>query len=179
MTHDIDIHIEWEGPLTFEEARSQRGDTDWGVYQIYGPHHTYGSDSLLYIGKAEKQFFGDRLSQEKWWEDCADPKRMRVYLGRLAGEDAPDDETWCRYIDLAERLLIFVHRPAWNAQANIWKFDSDLQQVHVFNWIARCHLLPEVSGARWSSRLNTLSKWHVFKSEEPRIQQSSVNQPRS
>jgi hypothetical protein len=122
VTHDIDIHLEWEGPLTFDEARSK----------------------LLYIGKAEKQYFGDRLTQETWWEYGADPKRTSVYLGRLAGELAPDDDTWCRYIDLAERLLIYVHRPAWNAQANIRKFDSDLQQVHVFNWSAHRHLLPEV-----------------------------------
>ena len=168
MIHDTDIHLEWDGPLTLEAARACSGDSDWGVYQIYGLHHTYGSDTLLYIGKAEKQFFGARLSQETWWEYGADPKRMTVYLGRLAGEDAPDDDTWCRYIDLAERLLIFVHRPAWNAQANIRKFDADLQHVHVFNWGAHRHLLPEISGARWSSRLNTLSRWHVFKSAEPR-----------
>ena len=168
MIHDTDIHLEWDGPLTLEAARACSGDSDWGVYQIYGLHHTYGCDTLLYIGKAEKQFFGARLSQETWWEYGADPKRMTVYLGRLAGEDAPDDDTWCRYIDLAERLLIFVHRPAWNAQANIRKFDADLQHVHVFNWGAHRHLLPEISGARWSSRLNTLSRWHVFKSAEPR-----------
>ncbi len=162
MIHDIDIHLEWEGPLTFEDARSRRGNTDWGVYQIYGPHHTYGPDALLYVGKAEKQHFGDRLSQETWWEFSADPKRMSVYLGRLAGEVAPDNATWNRHIDLAERLLIYVHRPAWNAQANIWKFDNDLQQVHVFNWGAHRQLLPEISGARWSSRLNTMTKWHVF-----------------
>ncbi len=166
MTHDTDIHLEWEGPLSMEDARSRCGNSDWGVYQIYGLHHTYGLDSLLYIGKAEKQHFGIRLSQESWWDYGADPKRMSVYLGRLAGEVAPNDDAWCRYIDLAERLLIFVHRPAWNAQANIRKFEVDLQQVHVFNWGAHRSLLPEVSGARWSSRLNTMSQWHVFKGEE-------------
>ena len=168
MIHDTDIHLQWEGPYTFDEARSCCGDTDWGVYAIYGFHHTYGADTLLYIGKASKQHFGTRLAQETWWEYGADPKRMTVYLGRLAGEDAPDDETWVRHIDLAERLLIFVHRPAWNAQANIGSIDADLQHLHVFNWGSHRHLLPEVSGARWSSRLDTMTRWHVFESAEPR-----------
>ncbi len=144
MLHETDIHLEWEGPLSFESARSLAGDTDWGVYQIYGLHHTYGADALLYIGKAERQHFGARLAQETGWEYGADPKRMTVYVGRLAGEDAPDDETWCRHIDRAERLLIFVHRPAWNAQKDIRNVDADLQQIHVFNWGSYRSLLPEV-----------------------------------
>jgi len=168
VNHEIEIHLEWTGPLTLSEARLQSNESDWGVYQIYGCHPIYGVDVLLYIGKAERQYFGERLAQESWWDDVADPKQLKVYLGRLAGEIAPDDETWCRNIDRAERLLIFVHRPAWNAQKNIGRFDEDLQQVHVFNWGAHRSLFSEVSGARWTKRLNTIQKWGVFRSTDKR-----------
>lgn len=161
--------MEWEGPISLEEARTKQGETDWGVYQIYGYHPVYGSDVLLYIGKAERQFFGVRLAQEKWWDVGADPKRITVYLGRLAGEMAPDNDTWCRMIDLAERLLIFAHKPAWNAQKNIGGMDADLQGVHIMNWGYHRSLSPEISGARWTSRLNSMTQWHVFDGREPRI----------
>ena len=169
MNHTTDIHIDWDGPMTFEEARACKGDTDWGIYQIYGFHPVYGSSSLLYIGKAEKQRLGARLEQHDTWERDADHHCVTVYLGRLAGEDAPEDDTWCLHITLAERLLIFVHRPAFNSQMNIHQLDKELQQVHVFNWGAHRHLLAEVSGARWSSRLNTMTRWHVFNCNEPRL----------
>ena len=178
MNHEIAIHLDWNGPLTLNEARSCNGDTDWGVYQIYGFHPTYGTDVLLYIGKAAKQHFGTRLSQETWWDYGADSDRMRVYLGRLAGDkEAPDDATWCRQIELAERLLIFVHRPAWNAQKGIARIDHELQQVHVLNWGFHRSLLPEVSGARWSSRLDSMAQWHVFKWSGSRLAPAETPKP--
>lgn len=173
MLHEFEIHLEWRGPLSLAEARVCNGDSDWGVYQIYGFHPTYGSDVLLYIGKAVRQTFGSRLGQEKWWDHLPDAEHLKVYLGSLAGEVAPDDETWNRSIDLAERLLIHVHRPAWNAQKGIENFDADLHQVHVFNWGNHRSLLPEASGARWTKRLDSIEKWKVFKSADPR--RSSLN----
>jgi hypothetical protein len=179
MLHDFEIHLEWEGPLSLEKARNCCEDSDWGVYQIYGFHPAYGAEVLLYIGKAQRQYFGNRLSQEKWWEGIADAKQLKVYLGRLAGKVAPDDETWNRSIDLAERLLIHVHRPAWNAQKSVENVDEDLQQVHLFNWGSHRSLLPEVSDARWTKRLNTITNWHVFKCVEPRLQRLVPTAPAS
>src|SRR6266478_672352 len=168
MNEDVIIHLEWEGPFSFEKAKQSSSDSDWGVYQIYGCHPVYGSEVLLYIGKAEKQYFGNRLTQETWWEYLSDHKRTEIYFGRLAGVKAPDDSTWNRHIDLAERLLIYAHRPAWNAQKNINRIEPDLQNVHVLNWGCHRDLLPEVSGKRWTSRFDEKG-WHTFKGAETRI----------
>lgn len=61
-----EIHMVWEGPYSYEEITNTLRDEycDFGVYQIYGAHPIYGSDVLLYIGKADQQTFGVRLSQE-------------------------------------------------------------------------------------------------------------------
>jgi len=168
MNHKTTIHLEWSGPLKLSEARSSDTDGDWGVYQIYGCHPVYGNDVLLYIGKAERQTFGKRLSAEKWWDYLPDPTNTSVYFGRLAGEMASSNDTWDKMIDRAERLLIFTHRPAWNAQMNLGTLDKELQDIHLFNWGAHRRLLPEVSGGRWTARLSTMEKYHVFKDDEPR-----------
>ncbi len=178
MNHSIDIHLEWSGPLSYEDACKVNGDSDWGVYQIYGSHPCYGADVLLYIGKAERQHFGERLKQKHSIPYNYDINSTKVYFGRLAGEDRPDDETWNRHIVLAEKLLIYAHRPAWNSTMNMGKLDSELQNVHVFNWMNHKMLLPEVSGSRWSSRLDSMTRYHVFKADEPRIPASlATGQP--
>jgi len=167
MTHETTIHLEWDGPYSLDQARHMRSNEDWGVYQIYGCHPVYGADALLYIGKAERRTFGERLSQEKWWDFLSDTNETKIYLGRLAGETDPDDTEWCRLVSLAERILIFAHRPAWNAQMNLGRLDSELQSVHVFNWNNHRSLLPETSGFRWTSRSHTMSNYHVFVSGSP------------
>jgi hypothetical protein len=53
------IHIDWEGPVTLEDAWKLVGPTDYGVYQIYGGHPVYGNSALLYIGCSVHQYFGD------------------------------------------------------------------------------------------------------------------------
>jgi hypothetical protein len=170
MNHETTIHLEWDGPLTLEDAKSSNTDGDWGIYQIYGCHPVYGTDVLLYIGKAEGQHFGKRLSQEWWWNYLPDVNETKIYLGRLAGERAPDDDTWNKHIDRAERLLIFAHRPAWNSQMNLGSLDQELQDVQVFNWGCHRSLLPELSGFRWTSRSHSMKNYHTFKNEEPRFQ---------
>jgi len=162
MNHDIDIHIEWEGPHSYKEALSKTNETDYGVYQIYGQHPIYGSDVLLYIGKAEIQHFGVRLSQEKWWNDMPDAEKITVYLGRLAGVLTPIDPVWGERISKAERLLIYAHVPAFNVQKSIKSIDEDLYNVHVFNWKRYRDLFPELSGSRWTGRLGEMPGYHVF-----------------
>ena len=162
------IHIEWQGPISWDDLARFTSEKDYGVYQICGGHVVYGSDVLLYIGKAERQYFGSRIPQEKWWPDNHDAARIRVYLGRLAGEITPIDDIWGRQIDLAERLLIYACVPAYNAQKHLGKLDADLQNTHVFNWGQFCDLLPEVSGARWTSKLDSMRDYHVFDTNDVR-----------
>ena len=90
------VHLEWSGPYLYPEARMCNADGDWGIYQIYGDHPVYGSDVLLYIGKAERQTFGARLAQPHSMPYCYPIERTSVYFGRLAGALAPDDEALAR-----------------------------------------------------------------------------------
>lgn len=52
-------------------------------------------------------------------------------------EDLPtlmNDEVWSTYIDLAEQLLIYTHKPAYNARSIATFPDKELQGIHVLNW---------------------------------------------
>lgn len=104
------IHVEWEGPYTYPEALQQTSQKDFGVYQIYGSHPVYGSGVLVYIGKADAQTFGKRLSQHWWAEYNQDGKSIKVYLGRLHSyTGTPDDATWSKQIAVVEQLMIYAH----------------------------------------------------------------------
>jgi len=147
------IHVDWDGPISLEQARKRTDTTDYGVYQIYGGHPVYGSGALIYIGCAVRQHFGERLKQEQDWEYNRDAQRVEIYLGRLSGKHSKDYEDWDNDIVLAERLLIYAHLPPYNRQANLAAAkDSELRNVQVLNWGCHRDLLPEVSGARWTSR---------------------------
>ena len=56
------IHIDWVGSHTLEEVKQLTNTDDYGVYQIYGSHPIYGSNVLLYIGKAERQVLSQSYS---------------------------------------------------------------------------------------------------------------------
>ena len=163
------IEIEWDGPFKTEDVKALTSESDYGVYQIYGAHVVYGSDVLLYIGKAVQQHFGTRVPQHAGWiDDNHDAGRIRIYVGRLAGEATPSDTVWGRHIDLAERLLLFCHSPALNVQKNLGSLDADLQDVHVLNWGHRANLLPEVSGVRWTNKLGSRPTFREFDSNDDR-----------
>lgn len=162
------IHIEWDGPCALDAVLSLQGPTDYGIYQIYGGHPVYGNSALLYIGLAAAQTFSQRIPQETHWLSNRDAGRVEVYLGRLAGQTAPDDETWDRHIRLAERLLIFAHSPPMNTQKSLGSLERDLRFVHVLNWNRHRDLLPEVSGTRWAYRDEDFPNYHVFSIDEGR-----------
>lgn len=158
------IHIQWEGPYSYSEASKLRDPcTDFGVYQIYGSHPVYGSDVLLYIGKAERQAFGVRLAQELWNDYNQDSSRLQFYVGRISGYgETPEDESWVEQISQAERLLICSHWPAGNSSGLNVKFGEDHHHIHVLNWGKHRDLLPEVSGARFSSRFESSDGYKQF-----------------
>ena len=79
------INIKWEGPLTLQEAYGKNEESDKGVYQVYGDHPVYGLDVLFYLGKAERQTFGQRLgTHEARFEEW--DQRIQIYLGRIYTE---------------------------------------------------------------------------------------------
>lgn len=146
------IHIDWEGPFSYEDAKKDLKDDkkDFGVYQIYGGHPLYGSGVLLYIGKAEQQTFSRRLSQEQWGEFNRDSGNVEVYIGRLSGRDKPTETEWKALISVAEKLLIYAHHPASNS-SNLNSLPDAARQFHIFNWGQFRDLMAEVSGMRWTS----------------------------
>jgi hypothetical protein len=161
------IHIEWDGPCSLQNVQKDLiGPSDYGVYQIYGGHPVYGSSALLYIGLAAAQSFGERIPREKQWLDNRDAGRIEVYIGRLSGSETPANDTWERNIKLAERLLIYAHAPPHNTQKSLANLEPDLRFVRVLNWGKHRDLLPEVSGARWSSRFDDIPNYHPFR-EKP------------
>ncbi len=160
------IHIEWDGPCRLDEVSRLTGPTDYGVYQIYGGHPVYGNSSLLYIGLAAAQQFGVRIQQEKQWLDNRDAGRVEVYVGRISGSKTPTDEIWGQDIKLAERLLIFAHSPPHNTQKSLAALEPDLRYVRILNWGRHRDLLPEVSGARWTSRFDSIPNYHQFNEKD-------------
>lgn len=161
------IHLQWEGPFTQEEINSLNNESsDYGIYQIYGTHPIYGSDVLVYIGKASNQTFATRLKQHKWVQNTANPNELKYYIGRVSGEKTPKFQKWEDYINLSEQLLIYAHAPAFNSQNLNSIKDEDCKNVHVLNWGMRKDLLPEVSGARYTTLYNNMSNYASFGSHD-------------
>lgn len=174
--NDIEeIRIEWDGPYslndigyvenkeTYTTVNIELNDTkkDFGIYQVYGNHPIYGNDVLLYIGKADKQTFAKRLSQEGW-ENNRDYKNIKFYIGRLFLVDEqkhPSREQWSDMIVKAESMLIYAHSPAGNS-SNIRTIDRDenklkeFYNLRIFNYSCYRSLMPEISGEMWVKGFN-------------------------
>ena len=161
------VHLQWSGPLTWSQKNKLTGPTDYGVYQIYGCHSVYGVDTLLYIGKASQQTFAKRLKQEGDWIFHQDFERLTIYVGRCSGwGGTPPEADWEEQIDLAEKLLILAHMPAYNAQKGIDRDDPRLQELHILNWGCYRSLLPEVSGWRHTSKFDDEKGYSAFRVSE-------------
>lgn len=158
------IHINWSGPYAYTDAIKLRSTSeDYGIYQVYGTHPVYGSDVLIYIGKADQQTFGVRLSQEAWQKTNSDSSNLTVYVGRLAGyEGTPTNTEWSSQITVAERILIIAHWPAGNSSGINVLLDKEYRDIHVLNWGSYRSLLPEVSGSRYSNRFASFEGYETF-----------------
>jgi hypothetical protein len=150
------ITITWDGPYSLEQLESgyKHLDSYGGLYQIYGTHPVYGSNVLLYIGKAVSQSFSKRIKQEEHWWDNPDSYNIQVYTGRLFNKvqkKAQEKSDWIDDISLAEQLLINTHMPAHNS-SNINSISrkedilEKISKVRVINWHYYRDLMPEVSG---------------------------------
>ncbi len=120
-----EIDIWWEGPFDQDEIIDNDIDKNFydntadkiGLYQIYGTHPLYGNDVLLYIGRTKgKKGFLDRLKNRWVIENGNDAENVTIYLGTIYSANitiSPEEEN--RQIDLAEVLLIFALKPAYNS----------------------------------------------------------------
>jgi hypothetical protein len=149
------INICWTGPYTPDDvARFNETQCDIGLYQTYGVHFCYGPDQLLYIGGQTTDTFAARL-RVGWTAHYPDTRLIyephpTFYLERIGGVSIREELV--RQIELAEKLVIFVHSPAYNSNFISGNTDlNDVKDVQVFNWGQHRSLLPEVSGARWTT----------------------------
>ena len=153
------IHIEWKGPFSLDKSSELDTGRDYGVYQVYGYHPSYGPNSLLYIGQANQQTFCKRLTQEEWELEYRD---FNFFVGRLADVKQPSDDVWRQRISLAERLLIFALSPAYNSSGLQSPLGKEFYDVHILNWRNFGSLLPEVSGNRFSTKFDDPPNYKVF-----------------
>lgn len=157
------IHINWEGPITLEEALSKQHAGSCGLYQYYGTHPVYRENALLYIGKTVESNIAARLGMHvhHYWSSTP----TLIHVGSVVSEERLDDAEWSRQIALAESLLIYTHSPAWNS-SNIKSIDYALfDDIHIFNWGNRGQLLPEVSYARWQGTGNLMPSTLHYQSD--------------
>ena len=167
------INLHWRGPHSYNDVLKMDEDHDYGLYQIYNTHPVYGNDTLVYIGRANAGF-GYRFGQQDriWMNDDNAPwenngERIRIHTGRIHvqdNEDPPSDKMWKNWINLAERLLIFAHLPAWNGQLVTGRPKGGVgrinyRNVHVLNWGQYGLLLPEISGARHTREDRSVFNW--------------------
>ncbi|HEY7156157.1 MAG TPA: hypothetical protein VH575_19485 [Gemmataceae bacterium] len=141
------LRIEWEGPLSIDAVRSKTGDNDYGLYQIYSHHLIFGAGALVYIGKAERQTFADRLDQHwegwlKWESDVS------IRLGRLSPADYRVDDNWQEWSQLlsdAEKLSVYWYTPPYNSHYISPNTEFNSRALWIQNWGNRGSLLPEYS----------------------------------
>ncbi|PMM58881.1 hypothetical protein [Vibrio lentus] len=160
------IHIDWEGPFSLEKIKAMNGDTDYGVYQAYGKHVIYGNSVLLYIGQANYQTFGKRIPQHEKWGYMCDSNNLEFYVGKLGSNDAVSQVIWQEQIDIAEKLLIFAHTPAYNS-SNINSLSGIPFDTTVYNWGNQRSLFPEVSAYRYFATYEDhFDTYRIFTCEE-------------
>jgi hypothetical protein len=152
------IEIEWSGPYTYKEVLNFNKKADYGIYQIYGTHTIFGENSLLYIGKAQDQTFGTRISQHEVWFN-EELSELKFFIGRLGGIKPTTEKEWAQGINDAEKLLIFFSSPPYNSQ-NLNDY-GDVSGTIVLNFGKRNRLPMEVSTLYYESDFGK-EKWKIF-----------------
>jgi hypothetical protein len=141
--------------------QNKLGENDCGIYQIYGNHPIYGSNSLLYIGIATDQSFSKRISAHKkdWLKD-PDLGSVTIFLGDVYKQrgkvykESEDfsNEDWEIITKQCEQLLIYALGPVYNSQNKQSIQEEELRELHILNWGDRGNLYPEISGDRWTEK---------------------------
>jgi hypothetical protein len=131
LMEEYEIKIEWEGPLKLRTVIEEKNDggehpdwdgDDYGLYQIYGRHVLYGTNTLLYIGLTTEQTFSERLLEHsrEWLENDQDDQDRDIYLGRVYDPRRHSKKdnwfSWRQDVKLAERILIYKYSPNYNSE---------------------------------------------------------------
>jgi hypothetical protein len=148
--NEINYDVFWEGPFEWEKGQRECKDNHV-LYQIYGSHHLYGRDVLLYIGSTLRTPFKRLREHEEWIEDEYD--KMTFRFGSISEfttarwEEQEKRRPYPRpkdsVIEAVEALLIYANQPAYNSRN---KADAkNAAGIRIFNTGRIGHLLPEVS----------------------------------
>ena len=148
MASEVIYNVYWEGPYEWEKR--YEGVKDYHVlYQIYGAHHLYGRDVLLYIGLSQE--LSRRLDEHNAQVDFAYDK-VSVRFGAISKFLNWDD--WRKskgnykkanpdLLAQIEALLIYAHQPIYNNQH---KWDAAIAKgIRIFNTGHHGQLFPEIS----------------------------------
>ncbi len=151
-----EILVEWEGPYSYDEVISKYNldnevRTDFGLYQIYGPHLLYSNKKrqaddnvLLYIGMTTKNStFSGRISTHGF---CHGPE-YEIYLGRIDPKSKIDNIIWESDVQDAEKILINKYAPSYNGMyvGDLRKNQLNCQDCVIINQGKRMDLCEKVS----------------------------------
>jgi hypothetical protein len=132
MNEEKIYDVNWEGPFKWEKVEKYIRACHV-LYQIYGAHHLYGRDVLLYIGLTARPS-GVRLREHSigkfttWedWEQEGDYEKAAPGL-----------------VQRIEELLIYAHQPAYNTKSKSGLVLAE--GIRIFNTGRLGQLFPEVS----------------------------------
>ena len=150
MDNEKIYDVFWEGPFEWEKGKRECKNGHV-LYQIYGSHHLYGRDVLLYIGSTLRTPFERLREHEDWIEDEYDKMTIRFgSISEFTSARWKEQEKRRPYrrpkgsvIGAVEALLIYANQPAYNSRN---KIDAKkASSIRVFNTGRIGHLLPEVS----------------------------------
>jgi hypothetical protein len=150
MEHERLYEVFWDGPYDCDEDNDCAKDPGNVLYQLYGSHHLYGRDVLLYIGRTGRAPIKRILEHEEWIQDEYDKMKVRYGCVREFGgwKNSDNKKKLCHpdgdpVIEMVEALLIYANQPAYNSRN---KADAGIAKgIRIFNSGKLGHLLPEVS----------------------------------
>ena len=141
------ILIHWT-KIDIEKYLNEKPE-EYGLYQVYSTHLIYGSQSLVYIGKAYDQPIHKRLkSHDDYWFNL-ESDSVTVLVGRLIVEKGKNkvglEQLWREQVDAAEKLLIYNCAPAYNSSSIIYHHLDNKPDVLLLNYGKRGQLPLELS----------------------------------
>jgi len=140
--------IYWEGPFEWDQREAKIKD-EHVLYQIYGSHHLYGRDVLLYIGSSVRGLKERLREHEEWLEDEYDKVTLRFgSVGEFTNwKDWDTDDSYTKakedLVQRIEALLIYTHQPPYNQINKSQAMKS--KGIRIFNSGRSGQLFPEVS----------------------------------
>ena len=112
------IHIEWEGPYSLNQLDTLKDlRKDHGLYQYMGiTRSTAPTCSFISARRTGGRLgSGSRNTIRRGIEE--DRAHIEIYVGRLKGfMTTQSSDDWRNEINWAEKLLLYVHAPAYNPQ---------------------------------------------------------------